>query len=168
MTGSTELSPAMLHIIRSFHEDMHVEVRLGNTATVSFEVRNGLTQRCTVAPKLFNIFFSAVVPDRQSCCPQAGVTVRFFMVKTGCRPHWKTRLNTTQITDSQFADDTAVYATIHVVFKQATTELVQTTSRWGLTLNIWMTKGRLLAGDVRPLQLEDDDEVGMLRKLCHK
>ena len=65
------------------------------------------------------------------------------------------------------ADDTAVYATIHVVFKQATTELVQTTSRWGLTLNIWMTKGRLLAGDVRPLQLEDD-EVGMLRKLCHK
>ena len=115
MTGSTELSPAMLHIIRSIHEDMHVEVRLGNTATASFEVRNRLTQRCTVAPKLFNIFFSAVVPDRQSCRPHAGVTVRFCHGQKLVGGHTgKTRLNTTRITDSQFADDAAVYATIHV------------------------------------------------------
>ena len=56
----------------------------------------------------------------------------------------KNRPNTARITDSQFADNAAVYATIRVAFKQATTELVQTTSRWGLTVNIWTTKGQLL------------------------
>ena len=56
----------------------------------------------------------------------------------------KNRPNTAQITDSQFADNAAVYATRRVAFKQATTELVQITSRWGLTVNIWTTKGQLL------------------------
>ena len=136
------VSPAMLHIIRSLHEDMHTEVRLGNTDTASFKVRNGLTQGCTVAPKLFNIYCSAVVADWQSCRPQAGVTVRFCHGQKLVRDHTgKNRLNTTRITDSQFADNAAVYATIRVAFKQVTTELVQTTSRWGLTVNIWTTKG---------------------------
>ena len=31
------VSPPRLHIIRSLHEDMHAEVRLGNTATASFK-----------------------------------------------------------------------------------------------------------------------------------
>ena len=34
----------------------------------------------------------------------------------------KNRPNTAQITDSQFADNAAVYATRRVAFKQATTE----------------------------------------------
>ena len=53
----------MLNVVKSFHEGMHAEVRVGSTVTDRFEVRNGLWQRCTLAPTLFNIYFSAMVAD---------------------------------------------------------------------------------------------------------
>ena len=65
--------PTMLSIIRSFHEGMHAEVRVGSTATDSFEVQNGLRQGCTMAPTLFNIYLSAVVADWRNCCPELGL-----------------------------------------------------------------------------------------------
>ena len=53
--------PQMLKIIASFHENMQAEVRIGGVLSESFRVRNGLRQGCTLAPTLFNLFFSAVV-----------------------------------------------------------------------------------------------------------
>lgn len=50
-------------------------------------------------------------------------------------------MNTTWITEFQFADDAAVYVTMREGFKQTTTEFVQTASRWGVTVNIRKTKG---------------------------
>ena len=163
--------PAMLHIIRSFHDGMHAEVRLGNTVTASFEERSGLRQGCTV-PTLFNIYCSAMMADWQSRCPQAGVTLRFRHGQklVGDRTA-KSRLSTTRITESQFADDAAVYAATWEAFEQATTEFVQTASRWGLTVNIRRTKGvavgRLIpAPDTRPVQLEDG-EVEMVNEFTY-
>ena len=46
----------MLNVVKSFHEGMHAEVRVGSTVTDRFEVRNGLRQGCTLAPTLFNIY----------------------------------------------------------------------------------------------------------------
>ena len=46
-----------MSIIRSFHEGMHAEVRIGEAVTNSFEVCNGVTQDRTMAPTLFNIYF---------------------------------------------------------------------------------------------------------------
>ena len=53
--------PKMLSIVKSFHERMQAEVRIGDVTTEHFEVRNGLRQGCTLAPTLFNIYISAVV-----------------------------------------------------------------------------------------------------------
>ena len=108
--------PAMLHIIRPFHDGMHAEVILGNTVRDSFEVRNGLRQGCTV-PTLFNIYCSGMVTDWQSHCPQAGVTLRFRHGRklVGDRTA-KSRLSTTRVTESQFADDAAVYAATREAF----------------------------------------------------
>ena len=69
--------PTMLEIIRSFHEGMRAEVRVGLSSTESIEVMNGLRQGCTLAPTLFNIYYSAVVANWRKRCPYAGVTVRF-------------------------------------------------------------------------------------------
>ena len=44
----------MLNVVKSFHEGMHAEVRVGLTVTDRFEVQNGLRQGCTLAPTLFN------------------------------------------------------------------------------------------------------------------
>ena len=49
------------YFIRSFHEDMQAEVKVGGALSESFAVRNGLRQGCTLAPTLFNLYFSAVV-----------------------------------------------------------------------------------------------------------
>ena len=56
--------PTMLSVIRSFHEDMTAVVRVGNDLTEDIEVTNGLRQGWTLAPTLFNLYFSAVV----ACC----------------------------------------------------------------------------------------------------
>ena len=40
----------MLNVVKSFHEGMHSEVRVGSTVTDRFEVRNALWQGCTLAP----------------------------------------------------------------------------------------------------------------------
>ena len=53
------VSSRMLDIIRSFHEGMYAGVRVGSTVSDRIEVRNGLRQRCTMAPTLFNIYFNA-------------------------------------------------------------------------------------------------------------
>ena len=39
--------PIMLNIVKSFHEGMSAEVRVGTATTDSFEVKNGLRQGCT-------------------------------------------------------------------------------------------------------------------------
>ena len=69
--------PRMLSIVRSFHEGMHAEVKVGSTITESFEVRNGLRQGCTLAPTLFNIYFSAMVANWHSEYAGAGVSVLY-------------------------------------------------------------------------------------------
>jgi len=52
--------PRVLNIVRSFQEGMKAEVRVGTALSERFEVRNGLRQGCTLAPTLFNLYFSAV------------------------------------------------------------------------------------------------------------
>ncbi len=65
----------MLSVFKSFHEGMKAEVRVGGSLSDSFEVRNGLRQGCTLAPTLFNIYFSAVVGSWCRSCLEAGVEV---------------------------------------------------------------------------------------------
>ena len=49
-----EVPPKLLSLVKSCHEGMCAEVRVGSTTTEEFEVRNGLRQGCTLAPTLFN------------------------------------------------------------------------------------------------------------------
>ena len=75
--GKCGVPPTMLRIVKSFHDGMRAEVRVGALISSSFEVRNGLRQGCTLAPTLFNIYFSAVVASWCDGCVEAGVNVLF-------------------------------------------------------------------------------------------
>ena len=44
------IPPIMLSVIRSLHEGMLAEVRVGEATTDSIEVNNGLRQGCPLAP----------------------------------------------------------------------------------------------------------------------
>ena len=64
----------MLSVIKSLHEGMSAAVRVGDSGTDPID---GLRQGCTLAPVLFNLYFSAMVRCWRDRCPQAGVRVRY-------------------------------------------------------------------------------------------
>ena len=69
-------------------------------------------------------------------------------------------MNRTNITESQFADAAAIYATSHEAFESVTVKIVKSASKWGLTVNIHKTKGMVIGNhhaptDTSPVQLID-------------
>ena len=48
----------------------------------------------------------------------------------------KAWLNVVKVTESQFADDTATYATSRETFEDSANELVDTVDVWGMTVSI--------------------------------
>ena len=153
--------PRILSIVRSFHEGMHAEVKVGPAATTeSFEVRNGLRQGCTLAPTLFNIYFSAMVANWRNECAEAGVSVLYKHGRklVGDRTA-KTRLCEMGVSETQFADDAVLYTTSRDSFESTTVGFVKVASEWGLTVSTEKTKG-MVAGqisderNVRPVQVE--------------
>ena len=101
----------MLKITTSFHGDMQAEVRICGTLSESFRVRNSPCQECTLAPTLFNLFFSAVESTWRTDCVEVGVNVlshpgrEIFGDMTA-----KSRLAVVKVIESQFSDDLALYA----------------------------------------------------------
>ena len=136
------IPPNMLSIIRSFHDGMQAEIRVGDTTTDKIKVLNGLRQGCTLAPSLFNLYFNAMMSAWRAKCPEAGVTIRYKHGRklVGDRTA-KSRLECVKVTESQFADDAAVYAPSRDAFERATAKLIDTASSWGLTVSMEKTKG---------------------------
>eukprot|EP00117_Sycon_ciliatum_P039014 scpid35652/ scgid3339/ Craniofacial development protein 2; p97 bucentaur protein len=129
--------PAMLRIIQSLHNGMTASVRVDGKLTDPITVRNGLRQGCTLAPMLFNLYFSAVVASWRSSCPDAGIS---FHYKVGDRTV-KGKLLSSKVTESQFADDAALYATSRPAFEAMTSSFITCASSWGLTVSVRKTKG---------------------------
>ena len=107
--------PQMLEIIKSFHEGMCAEVRVGHDTTDCFEVKNGLRQGCTMAPTLFNIYFNAMVSCWRDECGEAGVMVLYKLGRrlVGDRTV-KSKLHHVKITDATYTHThTHTHAHIH-------------------------------------------------------
>ena len=150
--------PRKLRIVKSFHEGMEAEVRVGASLSEVFEVRNGLRQGCTLAPTLFNIYFSAVVASWRGGCAEAGVDVLFRHGRklVGDRTA-KSRLCVVRVTESEFADDVvALYTSSRDCLESVAKKFVEGASKWGLMVSIEKMKGmaRLSDEDVVPVQVE--------------
>ena len=84
------------------------KVIVGQEFTKSIGVCNGLHHGCTMAPVLFSLHYRAVVDDWRSKCSTAGVEFRY---KLDLKQDRKSQLLFYVITESQFSDDAALYAT---------------------------------------------------------
>ena len=145
------VSPTMLSVIRSFHEDMTAVMRVGDDLTENIEVTNGLREGCTLALTLFNLYFSAMVACWRARCPKAGVTVRHRIGRklVGDRTA-KSRLQEIRMTESQFADDVAVYAATREALEHVSAAFVNTAANWGLTVSLEKTKLLTLGKQLKP------------------
>ena len=155
--------PRMLKIVKSFHVGMQAEVRVGASLSGSFEVKNGLRQGCTLAPTLFNIYFSAVVASWRDGCAEAGVDVLFRHGRklVGDRTV-KARLNVMKVTESQFADDVALYTGSRGCLESIAKKFTKGAREWGLTVSIAKTKGMaigegLTEEEIAPVQVESGE-----------
>ena len=151
--------PIMLSVIKSLHEGMKAAVRVEGGTTDNILVTNGLRQGCTLAPSLFNLYFSAMVASWRSKCPEVGVSVMYKHGRklVGDRTA-KLRLQQVRVTESQFADDVAMYAISQEAFKKATAKFVSTAAKWGLTISLEKTKGLVMGkylepSDILPIQI---------------
>lgn len=99
--------PKMLNVVKSFHHGMQAEVQVGSTTTESFEVKNG-RQGCTLAPSLFNIYFSGMVAGWRAKYAGEGMSVLYKLGRKlvgDCTA--KSRLDEVKVTETQFADGAA-------------------------------------------------------------
>ena len=137
--------PKLLSVVRSFHEGMQAEVQSGSAVSEKFEVKNGLRQGCPIAPTLFSIFFCAMVTNWRDKCPEAGVNVLYKHGRklVGDRTD-KAKLNEVRITESQFADDVALYTGNRQAFESAASTFDAIANDWGLTMSTRKTKGMVV------------------------
>ena len=116
---------------------MSVKLIVGQDFTESFDVCNGLHQGCTMAPVPFSLYVGVVVDDWRSKFSTAGVKFRY---KLDCKligdRNRKSQLLLDIITESQFADDAALYATSEESFVTVTQFFVNVASSWGLTAKL--------------------------------
>ena len=143
-SGEVRCAPTVLSVIRSFHEDMTAVVRVGYNLTEDIEVTTGLRQGCTLAPTLFNLYFSTVL-----ACWRVAVRYRIGRKLVGDRTA-KSRLQEIRMTESQFADDVAVYAATREALEQVAATFVNTTANWGLTVSLEKTKLLTLGKQLKP------------------
>ena len=133
--------PKLLSLVKSCHEGMRAEVRVGFRTTEEFEVRNGLRQGFTLAPTLFNIYISAVVANWQIESPEAGVAVLYKHGRDLVGDHTaKARLSEVKVTETQFADDATLYTPSRQSFETSTVSFAKVANEWGLTVSTEKTK----------------------------
>ena len=119
-------------IVKSFHEGMEAEVRVGVKLSDSFQVCNCLQRGCTLAPTLFNVYFSAVVASWRGDCTEAGVDVLFKHRRklVGDRTAKISRLTVTRVHKSQYANAAALYTTSRGTLEQTAKKFVGEASEW--------------------------------------
>ena len=105
-----------------------------------------MRQGCTIAPVLFSLYFSAVFADWRYQYPLAGVS---FWYHHGCKlvgnRTSKLCLLLSNVSESMFADDTALYASSCEGFEAVASSFIAVAKGWGLKVNLAKSKG-MVAG----------------------
>ena len=139
----------LVPIIRSFHSRMSAIVQRGGVVTDPISVRNGLRQECTMAPFLLNIFMwrwwrggGNGSRMRLVLVLSSGIIVRLTYHKFRCLDSF------VRLTESQFADKSALFTMSREGAEQALVLFVDTAAEFGLTVNAMKTKFLVVGGGI--------------------
>ena len=140
---------------------------MGSDLSDAFEAKNGLRQGCTLSPRLFNIYSSAMVSCWRDECTEAGIDVMFTHGRKPVEDRTvKSRLGVVRVSETQFADDVALYSSSRNEFEMVTRKFVEVASKWGLTVSTQKIKGVVMGEeisdrDLGPVQV-DGGEIEMV------
>ena len=139
-----------IKLIQSFHQDMHAWTRIEGSCLEEISVQNGLRQGCCMAPVLFNLYtcvalkrWLARVEGNEGVEP----TIKYKYDEKLIRQYTR-NASEMKITECQFVDDTALLASTRSEAGKMAQVYQQTSSDFGLIVNIPKTKhlvtGRLV------------------------
>eukprot|EP00117_Sycon_ciliatum_P029867 scpid93202/ scgid23680/ len=125
----------------------------------------------TLAPALFNLYFSAVVATWRTASSVPGVDFRYRVGRklVGDRTA-KSRLSPACLTESQFADDAALYTTSLPFLETMANEFIECASQWGLTVSIQKTKAMVVNLHHPPpasATVGDDDHIDLVQEFTY-
>ena len=171
--GKLGVPDPTIYLIRSFHQDMSVKVRLGGVMTDSIEVRNGLRQGCCMAPVLFNLFMCAMMErwaERAHGNVEVGVRLHYKYDEKLFR-RYERNANMRLLTECQFADDGALLASSRSGAELAIRTYQKACSNFGLTVSNSKTKhmvtGRLAEDCDRESIETDGGEIERVKEFLY-
>jgi len=124
-----------------------------------------------MVPILFNLYFNAMVSVWCEQCGDMRVPVLYKYGRKLVGDHTvKSRLSRIRISESQFADDLALYAVDRAMFESAGRKFVYVGNQFGLTVSIPKTKGLAMGaineGDFSPVEV-GSGIVGMVKTFTY-
>ena len=140
--GRAGVPEKLINIIRSFHDPMSASVQFNNILSDPFSIGNGLRQGCSMAPVLFNIFMWAVMTQWQHRVRRVD-GVGFELRSAYSSDLYRKPRRDDQhhcLTDSQFADDSCLFATTRSGAGAALCCLHEVASGFGLTISATKTQ----------------------------
>ena len=124
-------------------------VRVGNSHTDPITINNGLRQGCTIAPVLFNLYFSLVIEKwltdmKATSCDEV---ILKFNVDGRLFHGPRSRHQTMSMTDLEFADDTVLIALNRTSAQTALTTFDNVCCQFGMTVSAPKTKFMVCGAD---------------------
>ena len=134
----------LVKLIRAFHDDMHVRVRVKGQLSDEFVVHVGLRQGCVLAPILFNIYFAIIVEEANKRREKGGgIFIKYGLggnpLNTTTRKEER-KIVTKEIWNMLFADDAALVALSRERLQNMLVALWEAATAFGLTISIDKTK----------------------------
>ena len=168
--GKLGVPERIIHLIRSFHEDMRARVRIEGVTLEEIRVQNGLRQGCCMAPVLFNLYTCLVVErwlERVKDVEGVGMTIQYKLDRKMFRRYTR-NASERRVTECQFADDGALLASMRPAAEKAALMYQQTSRNFGPTVSLPKTKhtvtGRMVEEeDLAPIVL-DGGEVEAVKE----
>ena len=129
--GKLGVPEPVIELIRSFHQNMQVQIQLNGNLLEEIDVTNGLRQGCCMAPVLFNLYACLVVERwtaRIAELEGVGIYLRYKHDGKLFRRSLRSA-EEVWLTECQFADDAALLATTREGAERAMEEYLRTGNR---------------------------------------
>ena len=141
--------PLLINFLSTFHENMSACVRLGNSHTDSITIYNGLRQGCTIAPVLFNLYFSSVIEKwlTDMKATSSDEVILKFNVDGRLFHGPRSRHLTMSMADLEFADDAVLIALNRTSAQTALTTFDNVCCQFGMIVSASKAKFMVCGAD---------------------